>query len=236
MKNICIWSSPRNVSTALMYSFSMRKDVTVVDEPLYGYYLSRYDGPKHPGQSKIISSMNIDPKTLVDQVISKNDKILWHKMMCKHIEGLNWDFLYSVKNALLIRDPRSIILSYAKVMPEVSSDDIGIKLQRNIFDFIRDAGQDVPILDSSDLLKDPGRILSELCKRLGLEWDKAMLSWEKGPIAEDGIWAKYWYENTHNSTGFQLYTEKEIKLNPKLEAIAQHCMPHYNYLYKHAIK
>jgi len=33
------WSGPRNVSTALMYSFRQRTDTTVVDEPIYAHYL-----------------------------------------------------------------------------------------------------------------------------------------------------------------------------------------------------
>ena len=34
-KILCLWSGPRNVSTALMYSFAERDDTAVVDEPLY---------------------------------------------------------------------------------------------------------------------------------------------------------------------------------------------------------
>ena len=30
-----------------------------------------------------------------------------------------------------------------------------------------------------------------------------MLSWDRGGIKEDGIWAKYWYENVHKSQGFK---------------------------------
>ena len=36
---IQLWSGPRNVSTALMYSFAQRPDTRVVDEPLYAHYL-----------------------------------------------------------------------------------------------------------------------------------------------------------------------------------------------------
>ena len=31
---ICLWSGPRNVSTALMYSFAQNEHVAVIDEPL----------------------------------------------------------------------------------------------------------------------------------------------------------------------------------------------------------
>ena len=33
-------SGPRNVSTALMYSFAQRNDTNYYDEPFYGYYLT----------------------------------------------------------------------------------------------------------------------------------------------------------------------------------------------------
>ncbi|RMF66572.1 MAG: sulfotransferase family protein, partial [Calditrichaeota bacterium] len=45
-------SGPRNVSTALMYSFAQREDTRVVDEPLYGYYL-KLSGADHPGREEV---------------------------------------------------------------------------------------------------------------------------------------------------------------------------------------
>ena len=38
-KAICLWSGPRNVSTALMYSFAQNDGVDVVDDVL-GKYLT----------------------------------------------------------------------------------------------------------------------------------------------------------------------------------------------------
>ena len=34
-----IWSGPRNLSTAMMYSFGARSDFTVMDEPFFAPYL-----------------------------------------------------------------------------------------------------------------------------------------------------------------------------------------------------
>ncbi|MBT5534537.1 sulfotransferase family protein, partial [Candidatus Poribacteria bacterium] len=53
---LCVWSSPRNVSTALMYSFAQRPDTRVIDEPLYGHYL-RVSGAAHPIPVDVIASM-----------------------------------------------------------------------------------------------------------------------------------------------------------------------------------
>ena len=46
VKIINLISGPRNVSTALMYSFAQREDTAVVDEPLYGHYLSLTHAPQ----------------------------------------------------------------------------------------------------------------------------------------------------------------------------------------------
>ena len=56
---ICLWSGPRNVSTALMYSFAQRDDIRVVDEPLYGHYL-RVSGAPHPDSEGVMAAMNCD--------------------------------------------------------------------------------------------------------------------------------------------------------------------------------
>ena len=54
---ICLWSGPRNVSTAMMYSFAQRDDTLVVDETLYSFYLCNSKAKDcHPGASEIIAS------------------------------------------------------------------------------------------------------------------------------------------------------------------------------------
>ncbi|MGK7368639.1 MAG: hypothetical protein ACNS64_00385, partial [Candidatus Halalkalibacterium sp. M3_1C_030] len=51
--NLC--SGPRNISTALMYSFAQRSDTKVIDEPFYAYYL-RKTGKKHPGREEVLKA------------------------------------------------------------------------------------------------------------------------------------------------------------------------------------
>lgn len=67
-KRINLWSSPRNISTALMYSFAQRPDTTVVDEPLYAHYLRQgLASEEHPGEAEILAAQENDggklPKT-----------------------------------------------------------------------------------------------------------------------------------------------------------------------------
>ena len=70
---ICLWSGPRNVSTAMMYSFAQRSDTVVYDEPFYGYYLYKTKAKiYHPGADEIIKSLPVDysenQKVLVDEL------------------------------------------------------------------------------------------------------------------------------------------------------------------------
>tara|TARA_A100001015_G_C14879487_1_gene667792 strand:+ start:937 stop:1152 length:216 start_codon:yes stop_codon:yes gene_type:complete len=60
VKRIAMWSGPRNLSTALMRSFSSRTDCTVVDEPFYAAYL-KATGLNHPMKDAILRTYNTDP-------------------------------------------------------------------------------------------------------------------------------------------------------------------------------
>jgi hypothetical protein len=51
---IACWSGPRNISTALMRSWSSRNDIFVTDEPFYAYYLKERK-LNHPMHKEIIN-------------------------------------------------------------------------------------------------------------------------------------------------------------------------------------
>lgn len=229
-KIICLWSCPRNVSTALMYSFAQRNDTDVFDEPLYAHYL-RVSGSKHPGREEIISSMENDGNKVVNEVIlQENNKILFHKLMTHFLIDINTSFLSLVKNIIFIRDPGEIISSYERVIPNPTMDDIGVKKQYDLYLYLVQSGNTPVVLDSKQLLKDPELILRKLCSVLSIDFHDCMLKWEEGPIKEDGIWAKYWYANTHKSTGFMPYVKRENKLTENNLILTQQSLPYYNFL------
>ena len=59
---VACWSGPRNISTALMRSWSSRSDTFVTDEPFYAYYLSETK-LKHPMHMEIINKYSTDYRT-----------------------------------------------------------------------------------------------------------------------------------------------------------------------------
>ena len=65
---IAMWSGPRNLSTAMMYSFGARADFAVVDEPFYAAYLTM-TGLDHPMRDQIIASQSSDPGRVIDGLL-----------------------------------------------------------------------------------------------------------------------------------------------------------------------
>lgn len=235
---INIWSSPRNISTAFMYSFAQRPDTTVVDEPLYAHFLSKTDTEaEHPGREETLASMEQDGEKVVQEVIFSEytTPIVLFKQMTHHLIELNRNFMQHTENVLLIRNPRAIIASYAKVIPNPSMHDIGVEMQYELMQQLQAWGKLAAVVDAKNLLLDPPGVLRKLCERLNIPFDERMLSWSPGARPEDGVWAKYWYANVHSSTGFQPYVEKDIVLPAALEPLAEACEWYYERLYEHAL-
>lgn len=235
-KTICLWSCPRNVSTALMYSFAERDDTEVFDEPLYAHYL-HCTGVIHPGRDDVLKSQNNDGNSVVENVILKNKApITFHKLMTHFLVNIDTSFLNKVINILFIRDPREIIYSYSKVIANPTIDDIGLKKQFDLYHILLDKNISPIVLDSKYLLYDPKFILKELCLIIGINFMDNMLSWPRGGRKEDGVWSKFWYKNLHNSTGFKPYTKRKYILEGNNLKLAEDCLNYYNFLTEKSIK
>jgi hypothetical protein len=187
-----------------MYSWAQRPDTVVVDEPLYGYYLT-HAKVAHPGTDEIIASMECDADRVISHVISGEypRPVVFFKHMCHHMLDLNLSFMKELVNLFFIRDPAKIITSYAEVIQKPTLADIGIEIQSRQFEYALKNGFQTIVLDSAELLKNPEKVLTKLCAKIGIPFYPEMLTWPAGPRPEDGVWAKYWYEQVHQSTGFQ---------------------------------
>ncbi len=234
---ICLWSGPRNVSTALMYSFAQRADTRVVDEPLYGHYL-RVSGVNHPGREEVLQAMETDGEKVVRELILGpcDRPVLFIKQMAHHLTELDLGFLEETAGVLLLRDPADMLRSLVHQMPHSRLEDTGMAVQHRLLKRLRDLGQEPPVLDARQLLLDPPGVLTQLCDRLGLEFDPAMLSWSAGPRPEDGVWAPHWYHNVHRSTGFAPYRQKTDPVPEHLEGVLDECRPHYEALFQGALR
>lgn len=229
---ISLWSGPRNVSTALMYSFARLDNIRVVDEPLYAHYL-RSSGAQHPGRDDVLASMESDGNRVMDKLLEQQaqnpQQRFFLKQMAHHLVDINTDFLARIDNVLLVRDPRDMLPSLTIQLPDASLADTGLDRQWRLYESLREIDRAPLVLDSRVLLLNPRKVLTRLCERLGLRFDERMLSWPAGPRAEDGVWAKHWYHSVHRSTGFSPY-EPKTDFPPRLEELLGHCQPWYEKL------
>ncbi len=231
-------SSPRNVSTALMYSFAQRSDVKVVDEPFYGYYLKTI-GADHPGKKEIIDSMECDFQSIISDSHSIHDtnENVFLKNMAHHLYQESPNFMHEFRNVFFIRHPKELITSFAKVIPNPTMRDIGVKQQLKLYQELKPVSTESPIVvDSSQLINNPKKLLSKLCENLEIPFDERMLSWSMGAIKEDGVWAKYWYNNVHSSTGFNRKSNEYIELPNHCKDLFNDALPYYRQLANFSIK
>ena len=231
-----MWSGPRNVSTAVMYAFRERDDTKVFDEPLYGYYLAR-EGADHPGAEQVVAAMETEGSAVVRNVMLGpcDTPVRFYKNMAHHLRGLDRGVLDDVRNLLLTRDPREMLPSLAQQIPEPTLADTGLVEQVDILEHELAADRRPVVLDAKRLLLNPPAVLIEACRRLGLRFQPAMLSWEAGPKPEDGVWAPHWYGNVHRSTGFARYRPKREPFPEHLEPLLEACEPLYERLLVYAI-
>ncbi len=231
-----MWSGPRTVSTAMMRAWENRPDTVVFDEPLYSFYLSS-TGIDHPGRDEVIASQPTSWRAVVSSLASDplppGVTIAYAKHMTHHVlPSVDLAAFAPFRHAFLIRDPRSLLASYARVRSAPTVDDLGLRQQAWLFEEFGG-----PVIDSSDVLAAPEEALRALCAALGVPFSASMLSWPAGPRASDGVWAPHWYDSVWRSTGFVSRPPgPPPALDPSLAPLLEECLPYYEKLRKNKIK
>ncbi|MEE9330215.1 MAG: hypothetical protein V3V30_08770 [Parvularculaceae bacterium] len=227
--NIAMWSGPRNLSTAMMYAFGMRRDCAVWDEPFYAAYLAMTD-LAHPMRDEILAAGEMNPDEVAARLVGAPPDGKMHfyqKHMTHHmIDGIDREWMKQVKNVFLIRHPSRVIASYAAKRDNPSLDDIGLWQQAALVDMC----DDPIIIDSSNIRENPEEMLRALCAALELPFDPAMLSWPMGGHKDDGVWAPHWYDGVHNSTGFTQGESALPILTGTYAALSDEALPYYQKL------
>lgn len=220
-----------------MYSFSQRDDIDVLDEPLYSHFL-RVSGFDRPYRDQLLSNMESDGNKVVKDLIygSGNKKFRF----CKHISkqrvlGLPEDLVKKGKHFILIRNPLDILPSFDKVVPP-SFFELGLAELVSIYNELCENGKRPPVIDAAELQKDPEATIRGLCDDLEIPFQPAMLSWEAGPKPIDGLWAPWWYNGVHKSTGFKEQRKDTEPFPFSLYDLLEQSLPLYNMLRRHVKK
>ena len=230
---IAMWSGPRNLSTAMMYSFGARSDCAVIDEPFYGPYL-RMTGLNHPMRQEILASRADEADVVAEALtgtIPAGKPHFYQKHMTQHmVPGMPRDWMAKVTNVFLIRHPARVIASFGAKWDGFGLADIGFTQQTELFEHVQALGQTPIVVDSADIRRDPEGMLRKLCDAIGLHFDPTMLSWPRGGHPADGVWAAHWYGAVHNSTGFAPAEGDLPALEGEAADLLEQALPHYEWL------
>lgn len=235
---IAMWSGPRNISTAMMRSWEARGDTYVVDEPLYAHYLSE-TGLDHPGAEEVMAVHETDWEKVVASLRADPPSpftICYQKHMAHHLlPHIDRQWIGDMTNCFLIRDPGEMIPSLAQHLDQPTLADTGLPQQLELFEELAAQGKPPPVIDARDVLLDPGGMLRALCREIGIPYRSTMLQWSVGRRLTDGVWAKYWYEQVEQSTGFRTYRPSQRTIPATAQALYDACLEPYRRLFSHRI-
>ena len=232
-----MWSGPRNLSTAMMRSFGSRADTVVTDEPFYGAYLKATGDPQAMAD-QVIAAMDCDWASVARTMTgpAPGSAPIWYQKHGAH--SRRWHMaIAGLRHAFLIRDPARVVASHAAKRQAVRPEHLGTARQVEYFNREADRlGHAPPVIDSADVLRDPAGTLQLLCAALAIDWDPAMLRWERGIRETDGIWASHWYGTVAASDRFGPPEEGLVELGQAEQQIAYACRPDYDYLSRFALR
>lgn len=229
-------SGPRNISTALMYSFAQRPGCEVIDEPMYGVYLKELD-PDHPGKEETLAHWPTSVQGVKEWVRSFDHcQELYLKNMAHHMDGQPWHWVEPSAYLFWIRHPRKVVQSFTKVIDTIVPKDIGLLEEWDQFQQLQHGNVPVVVVDSDEMLSNPARNMAILCQALGLAPREAMMNWPPGKKKYDGPWWPHWYANVHKSEGFGPAKAMPEPLREDHEAIVAATLPAYEALYNHRLQ
>jgi len=226
-------ASPRNVSTALMYSLGQHTLIHPIDEPFYAAYLAQ-SGANHPDRELILNNLPHDRSEVFDRIRALESKhsAIFIKNMAHHLVEDDFRQMDQWKHVFLIRHPRLHIHSFSQVITNPNLEALGTTTQRQWYDILRQRNRVAHIIDANHLLKDPKAELRRLCHNMGIGFQSSMLRWPEGPKSFDGCWASHWYQSAWKTTRFGPPRDPlSVELPGHLQPLYKACMIDYQYLY-----
>ncbi len=231
---IAMWSGPRNLSTAMMYSFAARGDCAAQDEPFYGAYL-KLTGLAHPMADEIIAAQENDPVKVAAACLGPipgQKPHFYMKHMAHHmIDAVPRAWARECVNIHLIRHPARVIASYAAKRENPTLEDIGFAQQLDLYEQLGGI-----VVDSHDIRANPAAMMQALCDSIGLPYTENMLRWPAGGHGQDGVWASHWYGAVHKSTGFAGIEGPLPELSGANGRLCEQAIPAYRAMQSCALK
>ena len=153
-----------------MYSFAERTDTRVMDEPLFGHFLT-HTGASRPSREQVLTTMPTSRPQRSNAAASSTDQVLFLKHMANHLEGLSWEDVDGPnhRHVILTRHPDGVLPSYRAHM-RVPRCSIWLRASTP---HSQHAGDRAVVVTAESLFAQPEHTLRALCDALDLPWERA---------------------------------------------------------------
>lgn len=199
---IALWSHPRSMSTAFERVMRARGDLDCLHEPfMYDYYVNR--------ACRVMPHFDVQPdhprtyEAIRDHILARGERgPVFFKDMSYYVVPHILDdepFLRRLTHTFLIRDPVASIVSYAKLDPEMTLDEIGLEAQWRHAERLRAMTGKPPIVVESERVRsDPAGQMRRYWQALGLSDKPDALEWE-GEAPRDWQQVAAWHADAMRS-------------------------------------
>lgn len=211
---IALWSHPRSMSTAFERTMRARGDLECLHEPfMYDYYIYR-----SKRQMPHFDAKDDHPRTyqgIRDMILAKAEQgPVFFKDMSYYVVPHIFDdstFLERVTHTFLVREPMASIISYAKLDPDVTSEEIGIEAQWQQYENLPRA---VVVL-SENIRNDAAAEMRRYWEAVGLADKPEALDWNE-PAPKDWQQVSGWHQDVMASK-----TIRPLEKDHEAETLAQ---------------
>lgn len=224
-KYIVLWSPPRCVSTAFEKTFSQRPDTEIVHEPFTGcYYHSRWR--KTDRYDDCEAMLDYDGEKAIATIKSKSGPLVFCKAITyQAVPYLKTEFLTTVTNTFLVRDPKAALASNKKLEPVFPLEEFGFDQLDQMWTIVtEELGQEPIVVESDRFRRDPETILRRYCEKIGVEFMPQMLRWEDGRIktwdSHESLSQAQWHQTLESSKTILPPPEEEVEVEIRPEEVA----------------
>ena len=247
---IALWSHPRSMSTATERVMRERGDLTCFHEPfMYDYYVHR--------AVRVMPHFEVDP-ALPQSFEAIRDRLLqaaeagpvFLKDMSYYVMPRILDdplLAPRLVNSFLIRDPMKAILSYHKLDPELTLEEVGLEAQWRHFAALRAQGGAAPVvLEAEAVQRDTRGVMRAYWARIGLAPADQAFQWNGDSLPGDWQQVAGWHGDVATSRGIRPPDPEEdarqraafraaAEATPRLQALLDHHRPFYEKLKAEAL-
>ncbi len=242
---IALWCHPRSMSTALERIMRERGDLACLHEPfMYDYYIHRQvrEMPHfEPEADRPVSYTAIRDHLLAR---GEHEDVFFKDMGYYVVPAMlsDADFARRVSHAFLIRNPMRSILSYHKLDPDLSCEEVGLEAQWRLYEWLRDElGMAPVVIEAEAVQADPRVALRGWWSHIDLEFMADAFAWNGETAPKDWGQVSGWHGEVQSSTAIRPPTSEDdekaaiefetaAKSAPRLRALLQHHQPFYERL------